>query len=228
MPRKKKQTRIAPVERTVALCYVRQSFTRDDSDDNSPERQRSNITAKCQLEGWTIEWFEDVGGHKSARTEAGRPEWLRLKTRLADPDVVALVANDLARLHRKGSRISDLVDYLEELGVALVLTAPGRQVDTSTMQGRMFTQFSAIIDEYYSEDIAQRAKDSVAYRKAKGITVGRPPFGTERDEYGHLSPTIEGAWLLPDGLFQAGIEGEEPPLCRLLTSSGMIFRLHQV
>lgn len=200
----------ARVERTVALCYVRQSYTRDDDDKNSPERQRANIQAFVERKGWVPEWYEDVGGHKSARNEQGRPEWLRLKARLGDPDVVAVVANDLSRLHRKGWRVGDLVDYLEKRGLALVLAAPGREVDTSTPMGRLFIQFTAIIDEYYSEDISQRAKDSVRYRKERGISIGRPPFGTVRGKDGFLQPSPEGAWLLSSGRFVAGTADERP------------------
>ena len=50
--------------RTVALCYIRQSRTLDDSDKDSPERQRANIEALCAKKGWTPEWYEDVDGHK--------------------------------------------------------------------------------------------------------------------------------------------------------------------
>ncbi|WP_119072048.1 recombinase family protein [Aggregatilinea lenta] len=197
-------------KRQVALCYVRLSYTRDDEDKNSPERQRANIEAFLKRKGWIGEWYEDVGGHKSARKEVNRPEWLRLKARLADPDVVALVANDLSRLHRKGWRVGDLVDYLEKQDLALVLAAPGREVDTSTAMGRLFIQFTAIIDEYYAEDISQRAKDSVSYRKARGISIGRPPFGTIRGQDGYLQPSQEGAWLLADGSFAKGT-ADEPP-----------------
>src|SRR5690554_4651953 len=197
-------------ERKVALCYVRQSYTRDDDDRNSPERQRANIQGFVERKGWIAEWYEDVGGHKSARKEANRPEWLALKARLADPDVVALVANDLSRLHRKGWRVGDLVDYLEKRGLALVLAAPGREVDTSTAMGRLFIQFTAIIDEYYAEDISQRAKDSVSYRKARGISIGMPPFGTVRGKDGYLTASSEGAWLLSDGTFVTGTADEMP------------------
>ena len=41
MPPRKNQS--ATVIRNVALCYVRLSYTRDESDKDSPERQRANI-----------------------------------------------------------------------------------------------------------------------------------------------------------------------------------------
>src|SRR5690242_16210482 len=91
--------------RNVALCYVRKSWTRTEKDAISPERQRKNIQTVCDAHGWIAEWYEDVEGHRSGMHEINRPKWLQLKTRLNDADVVALVANDLARLHRKGWRV---------------------------------------------------------------------------------------------------------------------------
>ncbi len=70
MIRKKKST---TKERKIALCYIRQSYTRDDDDTNSPDRQRDNIEAKCKEKGWIPEWYEDVGGHKSGRDVQNRP-----------------------------------------------------------------------------------------------------------------------------------------------------------
>lgn len=208
MPRKKKTVRVENA--TTALCYVRQSYTRDDNDMNSPERQRDNIRIVCEQNGWTPEWYEDAEGHKSGTKVKNRPGWLALKSRLSDPDIVALVANDLSRLHRKGWRIGDLLDFVDEHDVKLILAAPGKQMDFSTPQGRIVAQVGALFDEWYAVDIAQRAKDSVAYRKKKGITIGIPPFGTVRDDNGYLQPSDEGAWLMPDGTFQVG-EEDEPP-----------------
>ena len=88
MPRKRSRQSIA---RTVALCYVRQSQTRDDTDTNSPNRQRENIRLVCEQHGWKPEWYEDVDGHKSGTKVKNRPGWLALKARMSDPDVAAMV-----------------------------------------------------------------------------------------------------------------------------------------
>jgi len=104
--------RVTSVQRTVALCYIRQSFTRDSDDTNSPDRQRSNIQAVCDAKGWTPEWYHDMEGHKSGTREDNRPGWLALKSRLHDVDVLALVANDLSRLHRKSWRMGFLMETL--------------------------------------------------------------------------------------------------------------------
>ncbi len=209
MPRKNP----APsIPRTVALCYIRQSFTRDSSDMNSPERQRANCQAVCDRYGWIPEWYQDVDGHKSGTHEKNRPQWLALKSRLEDPDVVALVANDLSRVHRKIWRVGNLLDMLDEYGVRLVLAAPGREIDTSNPLGRMFLNFTAMQDEAYATDASYRQKDSIAHRRTQGKSIGMPPFGTARGTDGYLMPTVRGAWLLPDGHHTAGRADENPPV----------------
>ncbi len=196
----------------IALCYVRQSFTRDSNDMNSPERQQANIQAVCDREGWTPIWFADAQGHRSGRTETNRPQWLRLKEHLDDPGVVAVVANDLARLHRKAWRVGRLVDeVLDPKGIRLVLAAPGRDLDTSTPMGRMLLMMLAMQDEAYANDISMRTKDNIAYRKNQGFSVGMPPFGTVRGEDGYLIPSPSGAWLLPNGRFAKG-KADAPPM----------------
>lgn len=198
--------------RHIALCYIRQSKTRDATDMNSPERQRANIQTVCDAEGWTPLWFIDAEGHKSGRYEKNRPAWLRLKRHFNNPEVVALVANDMSRLHRKAWRVGRMVDeVLEPLGIRLFLAAPGRQIDTSTPIGKMMLMMIAMQDENYANDIAERTKDAIAYRKSLGKSIGMPPFGTVRDEEGYLMPSPNGAWLMPDNTFIAGTVVDTPP-----------------
>lgn len=208
MPRMIKSSQ---VPRTIALCYIRQSFTRDASDTESPERQRNNIQRICDKYGWTPEWYQDAEGHKSGTKESNRPGWLALKPRLADPDVAALVANDLSRLHRKSYRIGDLLDNLKNYGIRLIQASSGQEIDMSGFNGIIFAQMAAIFDEFYAADISRRAKDSINYRKSNGILIGIPPFGTQRNEAGLLEAAKDGAWFLPSGKFVAGKEGSLPP-----------------
>ncbi len=202
--------RAESVQRTIALCYVRLSLTRDETDLDSPERQRANIQAACDKHGWTPEWYEDTEGHRSGTKEKNRPGWLALKERLGDPDVAAVVANDLARLHRKGWRVGSLLDYLDEHHVGLVLAAPGRDFDFTGPQGRMMIMLIAMMDEWYAMDTAQRQKDSVRYRRSRGIAVGRLPFGTIQPKNGFLERSPFGVWFLPDGSIVEGRHNECP------------------
>ncbi len=197
------------VERITALCYVRQSLTRDGIDKDSPERQRANIQEICDKHGWTPEWYRDTDGHKSGRVEKNRPGWLALKARLGDPDVVAVVANDSSRLHRKSYRIGDLLEVLIQHGLRLVFAAKKEEIDLSGIMGVIFMQLVAIFDEWYAADISQRQKDSIAYRKKLGKVINLP-FGTRRKPDGYLEPSSDGSWLMPDGSHVAGTAETSP------------------
>jgi DNA invertase Pin-like site-specific DNA recombinase len=190
---------------------IRLSVTKDASDLTSPERQRANIEAACQKYGWTPEWYEDAKGHMSATKEENRPAWTALKTRLTDPDVAAIVVNEQSRAMRNAWRAIKLFEELPGFGVKLHLAAIDRTIDISTPDGRMTAYFQAFMDDLYALDASRRARESVVYRKAKGVSIGIPPFGTIRNEDGHLVASPHGAWLLPDGSFQTGKEGEAPP-----------------
>jgi DNA invertase Pin-like site-specific DNA recombinase len=203
--------RIQPL-RNVALCYVRNSWTKDERDFISPERQRERIQAVCDERGWVPEWYEDAEGHKPGTSEKNRPSWLALKARIRHPTVVALVANDLARLHRNVKRMMTLFDTLTYYNVQLVTADKNYVVDITTPEGLTQAIAQAEFDERYVTDISARRKADIEHRKAQGKTVGLPPFGTKRDrQKGYLTPTDEGAWLLPDGRWVAGIKDENPP-----------------
>ena len=223
-------------KRVIALSYIRQSITLGESerdvhsnsepdetsavalkrqrgpDMDSPERQRANIQALCNRKGWIPEWYTDAEGHKSGRTEKHRPGWLALKTRLDDPDVVALVANDLSRLHRKGWRVGELIEWVGEHHITLALAAPGRELDLSDPRDRLNASFIAMMDEYYAADIAQRMRDSIAHRRSEGQTIGLPPFGTVRNDDGFLIASPYGAWRSPDGKYSVGRVNHPAPV----------------
>jgi DNA invertase Pin-like site-specific DNA recombinase len=199
------------VPRKIALCYVRLSCTKNESDRQSPERQRANIQRICEREGWIPEWYEDADGHKTGTQVKNRPGWQELEKRLNDPDVVALISNDSGRMHRKTWRVGYLLEQLDEKAIRLILALQDREYDASDPTDRLLLTFMAMQDEHYALDIAEKARDSVRFRKAQGKTVGMPPFGTIRDEEGYLTPTPYGAWLLPDGSWVAGEEGQDPP-----------------
>jgi hypothetical protein len=119
----------------------------------------------------------------------------------------------LARLHRKGWRVGDLLDFdfIEEHDVRLVLASPSSPVaDLSSIQGRMMMQIAAMFDEWYAADLSQRQKDSIAFRKGRGKVIGIVPPGTMRDKEGFLVPSTRGAWYMPDGSSQRGELDELP------------------
>lgn len=193
-------------KRHVALGYTRSAFAGDSS---KIAEQRANIEAYCLRKGWIPEWYSDEG--KRGMSDMEKTEWAKLEKRLSDPDVVAVVANDLSRILRKMWRVGKLMETLDGLGVHLALAAPGREIDTSTSTGRMMITIIAMQDEGYANNFLIRAKESIAYRRSRGITFGIPPLGTIRNEQGYLVPSLEGAWLLCDGRHAPGKAGDPVP-----------------
>jgi len=193
------------VSRTIALCYVRQSLTRDEMPQHSPDRQKANITALCQEHGWIPLWFVDADGHRSGYGEANRPAWQQLKDWLAHPQVVAIVANEPSRVYRQMWRMGRLMEDLDQRGVQLRFASPSSPVrDISHPADRFLLQMYALLDEHLVHDLSRRQKDAIAHRRRQGKTTGIPPFGTVRDREGYLMPSPQGAWVYPDGRMVPG------------------------
>jgi hypothetical protein len=114
-------------------------------------------------------------------------------------------------MHRRTWRVGYLLDQLDEYGVRLIMALQDREYDTGDPTDRLMLTFMALQDEHYANDIAEKAKDSVRYRKSLGKTIGMAPFGTIRNAEGYLIPSPYGAWLLPDGCWVPGEAGDDPP-----------------
>src|SRR6266568_8913197 len=201
----------AAVPRTIALCYVRQSLTTDETTLNSAARQHANIGALCEQRGWLGLWFTDADGHCSGYGEAHRPEWRRLKGYLANPQVVAVVANEPSRVYRQMWRMGCLLEELGGYGIQLVFASPSSPVrDSADPHDRFLLQMYALLDEYLVHDISRRQQAAIAHRRAEGKTVGLPPFGTVRNAAGYLKASSQGAWVFPDGRAVAGEQHQLP------------------
>ena len=106
----------------VALCYVRQSGIGKVSE-AAIERQGVNILWVCEAHDWEPEWYEDIDEPGFESRVGERLAWEALQERIGAPDVVALVANDLSRLHRDPAELDALIQTLEEYDIQLVTAA---------------------------------------------------------------------------------------------------------
>lgn len=197
--------------RNTALCYVRQSWTKSPDDISSPQRQQDIIRAYCEKFGWDMEWFIDADGHKSGRGEENRAEWMRLKGRLKDADVIALVVYDQSRVMRNVWRAGRLFEELPQYGVQLHIASNGRVVDITTADGRMSAFMQAFMDDWYAHDVSVRVKRMIEHRKSKNKTWAIPPFGTVRNKEGYLQLTTAGVWILPDGTIAPADDNQTIP-----------------
>ncbi len=75
----------------------------------------------------------------------------------------------------------------------------------------MIAAFTAMVDEWYVEDVRQRALDHQRRRREQGWTLGLPPCGAIRQNGKGLTPSPFGAWLLEDGTVLPGHHADTPP-----------------
>lgn len=150
-----------------ALLYARVS-TADKGQDW--QAQLEELRAVAAQRGWQVVGYTyDV----TSGTKADRPGLKAIleKCRAGNVDILAATATD--RIARSAKNLIDLVDQLDALGVKLACTREGA-VDATTPQGRAFMQVRAVFAELERNLIAERVREGLAVRKARGQKLGRP------------------------------------------------------
>lgn len=191
MPRKTTPPEHARTARTTALCYLRKSVVRNGADYASIDIQRAAIVTECALRGWNAEWYEDADGHRSGRHEHTRPEWLKLKVRLADADVAAVVGYRLDRISRSVHDALAIVRECTAHGVAVVTA--DKLIDTSggmNAFANIQLNLLAAIAQFESDVASDRLRDRIAAKDQSGINHGKPPFGMVRVGEGNAARFI--------------------------------------
>lgn len=161
--------------RQIAIVYTRLSFKT--KDDISPERQLELCSAEARRRGWTPEVHAELEGHRSGRSEKHRPEWVKVKEALASrDDVIALVANDTARVTRSLRDLLELLDILRKRDIAFVPLKEG-QFDTTTPAGRLMLNVIGALNEWYSGEVSERLRAHYEYLRDAGARFGKNPLG---------------------------------------------------
>ncbi len=170
-----------PPARRIALVYGRKSFVRNRAVSLSVEKQVEYCLADVERRGLTPEVYRDDKGHRSGRYEKTRPEWLRVKQRLKDPDVAALVVYEFDRASRSVRDSADLIEACQGFGVAIISIQD--HIDTTNGIGSdeiTYILMKAVWSQRESDKSSERQKDRVRYLKSKGVYWGDTPFGSIR------------------------------------------------
>lgn len=167
-------------KRDLALIYVRESRHRLGDPDESPERQVTRCIRLCQDRGWRYEIFQEPPGHRSGKSEAGRPKWKELKERIKDPRAVAVVVSRLDRASRSLEDFSKFLTYLNLHEVEFVSVK--ENFDTTSAMGKAFLRVVLILLELESDVTSERSLEMIAHKKEKGLTWGLIPFGYTRQK----------------------------------------------
>lgn len=118
--------------------------------------------------------LNDYGCHKIflekyTGTKADRPQLNELRSQLRNGDTV--VVTKLDRLGRSTKDLLQIVSELKDMGVNLVVTQ--QNIDTTTIEGRLFFTLISAFAQFEAEIISARTKDGLAAAKAKGKLGGR-------------------------------------------------------
>ena len=132
--------------------------------------QEAAITEAASRNGWHLVGIvRDAGASGKDLDRPGLHEVLALA---AASDVDALVVAKLDRLTRSLVGLSDLMDWAQQTGLALIALDLG--LDTSTETGRLVARIMASVGEWERETISRRTRDAAAVRRERGDLMGLP------------------------------------------------------
>ena len=133
-------------------------YQRVSTESQDVENQTKSIDRQIELLGWTCvgEYKEVVSGIKSRDTRPQLRKLLR-DSRLRQFDRVIVYSLD--RLGRSTVDVINTIHELEEVNVNIFVVK--ESIDTSTSQGKIFSQFISIFSQMEKDMITERQKSSI-------------------------------------------------------------------
>ena len=133
-------------------------YQRVSTESQDVENQTKSIDRQIELLGWTCvgEYKEVVSGVKSRDTRPQLRKLLR-DSRLRQFDRVIVYSLD--RLGRSTVDVINTIHELEEVNVNIFVVK--ESIDTSTSQGKIFSQFISIFSQMEKDMITERQKSSI-------------------------------------------------------------------
>ncbi|MGB5558156.1 MAG: recombinase family protein [Paracoccaceae bacterium] len=156
----------------AAMGYVRVSTTMQVQDGVSLEAQRAKIEAWCALHDYPLADLWVDAGVSGAKMQ-NRPGLQAALQACGSGDV--LVVYSLSRLSRSVRDTLDLSDRLTQAGVDLVSLS--EKIDTTSAAGKMVFRLLSVMAEFERDQIVERVKFGMAYKKAQHGRVGTIPYG---------------------------------------------------
>ena len=182
--------------KNVALAYVRVSRLDEDERDRkvSPTTQREKALALGELDGLTVETFEDLD--RSGKDTNHRPGYLAMMERLARGDVRYVVAYDQSRITRDLGDLQDFRASLARNGALFIEAATGRVLDPDDEDQELGSNVLGSVDQHYRRKVARRVRDSLMSKAARGDLVGPVPAGfVRRREINRANGHVTRVWV---------------------------------
>ena len=158
-----------------ALGYVRVSTDMQVRDGVSLEQQESSVRQFAAARGFDlVDVLRDEG---MSGMKGDRPGFVSVLDAVSKRQVDAVVCYSLSRFGRSTLRNLGALDLLVKHGVDFFTVSEGGDVDLSTPAGKFTVTIRAGLAEYVRNEIAQKTRDALQFKKAKGERVGSVPFG---------------------------------------------------
>lgn len=173
-----------------AIGYVRVSTALQAEDGQSLDAQRAKIEAWCTLNDYPLTqvWVDAGMSGAKMKNRTGLHDALQA-CRAGD----VLVVYALSRLSRSIRDTMDISDRLNRVGADLVSLS--EKIDTTSAAGKMVFRLLAVMAEFEHDQIVERVKWGMDYKKSQGKKVGTIPYGYYVDE--------DGETLIPNATEQA-------------------------
>jgi DNA invertase Pin-like site-specific DNA recombinase len=162
-----------PTRPTRAVLYLRVSTDEQGDSGLGLEAQEAACRRWAEYKGVEVVAVE-VDVCSGAKLPASRPAFRRVLARLESGAADTLVCAKLDRLTRSSLGLADVLDLTESIGFALVLL--DYDFDSSSPVGRMVLKMLADVAEYERELIAERTRNALAAKRAKGERTGPGPL----------------------------------------------------
>lgn len=167
--------------------YCRVSSSQQVEDGVSLDAQRAKIEAYCVVNGLELAGlFVDAG--ISGKRADNRPELQNALSAVTKTKGI-LVVYSLSRLARSTRDTLTISEQLSKAGADLVSVS--EKIDTTSAAGKMVFQMLAVLAEFERNQISDRTKMALQYKKTEGKRIGQIPFGSDLAEDGEsLVPNI--------------------------------------
>lgn len=165
-----------------AIGYVRVSTEDQAREGVSLDAQEAKVKAWADLNEYELTGLYTDAGISGKRAD-NRPGLQEALQSVSKGD--ALVIYSLSRLARSTRDTLDIADLLAKKGADLVSIS--EKIDTTTAAGKMVFRMLAVLNEFERDQISERTRTALQYKKAKGEkTGGDVPYGFDLGTDGHL------------------------------------------
>lgn len=174
-------------EQKTAVGYTRLS---QDSD-TSIDHQKDSIREFCADHGYELlDIYND--GERSSGFDDSRPEYQKMLVRVEDDDIDAIVVDSRSRLSRDRRERSMLLHDMEDLGVTVIASEQGDEIDMDDEEAWLIEMIKAYVDDAEKRREIARARRAIQARLDAGYYQGAAPPGMEFGDAGQYVVPADG------------------------------------